>query len=198
LTSKKAAEREKRRAAKIADFEASKATLLQRMAVPQTPVVAQTPVVPGLPQVGASVSTAVPSIPIAAFSGSRYDLRLDWCITRADRVGVWSWNGQRDWSQEHWDSVINPGLSALKGRLWRDVQLMTAGNAGHLRHHEQPVSSVIKEAQDRWIELGLEAFDTFFRFRFGNKQRVWGFVVQHHFFFVWWDPEHKIYPTEPN
>lgn len=27
---------------------------------------------------------------------------------------------------------------------------------------------------------------------------AWGFIVQAHFHFVWWDREHSLYPTEPH
>lgn len=63
-------------------------------------------------------------------------------------------------------------------------------------HHEQGVGSLLDEAQNRWLELGLEEFDTAFRFRLGGKRRFWGFRVQGHFFGVWWDREHSLYPVD--
>ena len=50
-------------------------------------------------------------------------------------------------------------------------------------------------AQRRWRDLEYEEFDVLFRFRLGNLKRAWGIVVQSHFFMVWWDRTHSIYPT---
>ncbi len=63
-------------------------------------------------------------------------------------------------------------------------------------HHEQLVGTLVDEAQSRWLELGLEEFDTAFRFRLGNTKRFWGFIVEGHFFGVWWERCHRLYPTK--
>jgi hypothetical protein len=36
-----------------------------------------------------------------------------------------------------------------------------------------------------------------FRFRLGGKARLWGFRSERIFHVVWWDPDHRVYPTEP-
>jgi hypothetical protein len=46
-------------------------------------------------------------------------------------------------------------------------------------------------------DLRLDDLDELFRFRLGNKPRLWGIIHEGVFFPVWWDPEHKIYPTDP-
>jgi len=38
--------------------------------------------------------------------------------------------------------------------------------------------------------------DEMFRFRLGGTARLWGFRANRTFHVVWWDPLHKVYPTE--
>jgi len=58
------------------------------------------------------------------------------------------------------------------------------------------IDLICDEAFERWLEIGLEEYDTAFRFRFSNKQRLWGYRIFTKFNIVWWDPEHMIYPAE--
>ena len=46
-------------------------------------------------------------------------------------------------------------------------------------------------------DLRLDDLDDLFRFRLGNKPRLWGVIHEGVFYPVWWDPEHKVYPTDP-
>lgn len=50
-------------------------------------------------------------------------------------------------------------------------------------------------AQRRSHDLGYEWFDILFRVRLGNLKSAWGIVVKSHFFMVWWDRTHNMYPT---
>lgn len=125
-------------------------------------------------------------------------LHLTWCESRSDQDGSWTW-GTRAWSQEDWDKHISPAFQAFEALTWAELLRQETGgkSSRHRKHHDMPVEVITDEAQDRWKELGLEQYDTAFRFRLGNKQRAWGFRLRSHFHFVWWDPEHNIYPVEP-
>lgn len=78
---------------------------------------------------------------------------------------------------------------------WNAVRAQTAG--GHKRHHYQPVTSLCSPARRRLRELELQDFDDrMFRFRDGATGRLWGFERDGIFYVVWWDPNHRVYPTE--
>ncbi len=68
---------------------------------------------------------------------------------------------------------------------------------GHKKHHYQEVGSLCSAAQARITKMKLaDMGDQIFRFRIGPVQRLWGFEVQGLFYAVWWDPEHRVHPTE--
>lgn len=90
--------------------------------------------------------------------------------------------------------MISLALSQFESLTWAEIEALSS-SSGHRMHHLQDVSTLVEEAQLRWLELNLEEFDTAFRFRLGNKRRFWGFRVQGHFFGVWWDREHRLYPV---
>lgn len=68
-----------------------------------------------------------------------------------------------------------------------------------LKYHSQSFADVSSDAQKRVTELGHdERFDELARFRLNQKQRLWGFERDGVFYLLWWDPEHKVYPTSPH
>lgn len=86
------------------------------------------------------------------------------------------------------------------GKLtWAQIEAMKAG--GRPKHHSQDVETFDPKAQKdfRRAKLG-ETFgdEKMFRFRLGGEQRLWGIRRQQTFHAVWWDLDHKVYPTEPN
>ena len=64
-------------------------------------------------------------------------------------------------------------------------------------HHGMDVDVITREAQHRLMVLD-KYFDTIFRFRLGNRRRLWGFRILANFDVLWFDPEHEIYPTDPS
>lgn len=136
-----------------------------------------------------------PKRPRVVADGGRFQTPMTWCARKADLEGSWSWGEQRQWTEAEWESEIFPGLNSHEGALWREIQGQTSGE-GHYMHHDHDVAELCNEAMDRWLALELEEFDTVFRFRFGNTKRAWGIELQGHFYLVWWERYHRIYPTQ--
>ncbi len=136
----------------------------------------------------------IPLQPIASKSGSRLGLQVTFCTSKCDQVGAWSWTEPRAWADKEWDETINPKMQEFKKLTWADIDKQSSGSR-HKLHHHQEIFNISPEAQRRWVDLGLEEFDTLFRFRFGGTRRFWGFIVEGHFFSVWWERHHKIAPT---
>ena len=124
---------------------------------------------------------------------------LTWCTTVSDLEGEWSWREQRCWTEEEWKTKILPNFSLLEKSTWSEIlfEQKTPAKGGKTvpKHHDQELTTLVQEAQDRWIEIGLEEYDTAFRFRFANTIRAWGIKLQGHFYLVWWERYHKIYPV---
>ncbi|MEM9449967.1 MAG: hypothetical protein AAGA75_15690 [Cyanobacteria bacterium P01_E01_bin.6] len=125
------------------------------------------------------------------------DCHLTWCTTISDLDGEWSWREKRVWTDEEWSEQILPKFNLLEGSTWNEILNVHKTNAKGGKsvpsHHDQELMTLDREAQNRWIEIGLEEFDTAFRFRFSNTVRAWGIRLQGHFYLVWWERFHKIY-----
>jgi hypothetical protein len=190
-------ERERRKAEKVKAFEASKNALVARVAESRQPKIASdfdTLRAPKLaPHLERAIAVAAKN-PKAVEQGSRYKAAMTWCISNADRADLWSWGEPRDWANEEWDRDIHPPMSELARLTWQEIDGHSS-ESGHKMHHGHDVTDLIAEAQSRWSDLNLEQYDSVFRFRLGATKRAWGYVIQAHFFMVWWDRKHSIYPT---
>ena len=124
-----------------------------------------------------------------------YQMQMDWSLDEADREGDWSW-GPRDWTQDAWDSVIAPKLTSYQTMLWREIEAAVS-DSGHHMHHPMPIDVICDECQTRLLELDKVDGDIY-RFRLGNRRRLWGFRILHVFEILWYDPLHSIYPVDPD
>ena len=92
--------------------------------------------------------------------------------------------------------IILPKLTQFETMLWREIENATTDN-GHRMHHSMPFDAICGECQSRLLEIEkLE--DDIYRFRLGNRKRLWGFRVLNDFGILWYDPLHQVYPTEPD
>lgn len=128
-----------------------------------------------------------------------YDSPMTWCPSLSDLEESWSWGELRQWSEEEWQSEILRELEGLRSQTWSEIARMTTGEAKRRKnrrkkHHPQPIADIASEAKKRWLELDLEQFETAYRFRLGGSKRAWGFQSGAHFYLVWYEREHNIYP----
>jgi len=196
---KKSEGRALRKALAQEKFESAKTALLAKVDVqPQPRHIEALPVgeAPRLAPHLARAAAQAQQIPRAIKDGSRFGSQMTWCISKADRQDRWSWGEMREWTAQEWNHVIHPPFLQFSQLTWQEIDNFSS-DTGHKMHHGHEVGDLICEAQARWRQLDLEQYDSVFRFRLGGqKRRAWGFIVQAHFHFVWWDREHSIYPTE--
>lgn len=86
-------------------------------------------------------------------------------------------------------------LCELARMTWRDIDALKFD--GKPKHHYQGISKVARKARQDAKRAGFEKTfgDEMFRFRLGSTRRLWGFRAGRTFHAVWWDPDHKVYPT---
>lgn len=129
-----------------------------------------------------------------------YDANMTWCRTISDIEGSWSWTEPRKWSDEEWHGELLRALQPYTNETWASIAKMSTGNGKkgkrRVRHHAQEVSTLILEAQQRWKSLKLDQYETAYRFRLGGAKRAWGIQLGPHFYLVWFERYHKIYPVE--
>jgi hypothetical protein len=122
-----------------------------------------------------------------------------WDISEADLLGEWSWGEPRKWNDTEYSRVIESHFSSQTGNIWEEIETQTydgAGRSRRLKNKEQPLDSLIIEAQERWRDFEkLSEFENLFRFRLGTDRRVWGVRIQHCFFIVWYERHHCICPV---
>jgi len=124
-----------------------------------------------------------------------FQMLMDWTDSDADRQGDWSW-GPRDWSVADWDGIIHPKLVNFKTMKWFEIEAAVSGT-GHRMHHSMEIERICDECQDRLLELDKIDGDIY-RFRLGNRRRLWGFRIVSVFHILWYDPEHNVYPVDPD
>lgn len=102
-------------------------------------------------------------------------------------------------SSEHHDEVWD-FLQSISGCTWNEIysQITSTRYDTHRKHHSQDFDTVCPDAQRRIAAMRLdERFNELFRFRLGGRKRLWGCISDQVFHVVWWDPDHRVYPTEP-
>jgi hypothetical protein len=110
-------------------------------------------------------------------------------------------------SNETWAFDLSPEESRAlleflceMGRLtWREIEAQqTGGTNRHRKHHDQPIDTLEKKAQEHIAKRRLnETFgDDIFRFRLGGEVRLWGFRDGAVFHVLWWETDHGVYPVD--
>jgi hypothetical protein len=108
-------------------------------------------------------------------------------------AGEWGWHLLNDSDARK----LLDFLAEIAQLTWSEIRAQTA--SGRKRHHDQSIERLCSDAQRRLTELERDDMGpTMFRFRVGGPIRFWGYAVDGIFYAVWWDPRHRVYPTEPN
>lgn len=141
-----------------------------------------------------NLEAAAKTVPTSTLKKSRFSSNVTWCISKADQLDHWSWGESRAWNTTEWDSDIEPKFIDFTKLTWKEIDSFSS-DTGHKMHHSHELNDLHEEAQERWLlYLELDEFsDNIFRFRLGNTQRAWGYILQAHFFLVWYERKHIIY-----
>lgn len=185
---------------KFEKFEKAKEKLIAKVALDPDPKIQAQPNNASIPRVAPHIARAAMeemSQPKVVKDGSRFGAKITWCRSQADVKDFWSWGEPRAWLEQEWTEEIHPPFVHFQNLTWGEVDSFSS-DSGHKMHHGHEIGDLIPEVQDRWKELELEQFESVFRFRLSGVKRAWGYILQSHFFLVWWDRKHSFYPTEPN
>lgn len=167
---------------------------------PKTPVIAQAPKNIEKVVTLAERDDVMAKIPKVVDKPKVYDANMTWCSSISDIEGTWSWIEPRKWSDDEWNDELLRELQPYTNETWASIAKMSTGNGKkgkrRVRHHPQEVSTLVAEAQQRWRVLHLDQYDTAYRFRLGGAKRAWGIQLGPHFYLVWFERYHKIYPVD--
>ena len=109
-----------------------------------------------------------------------------WSFKRLD-------NAYNKWQINEASELLN-ALKAFEGMTWQQICSAAGGKSkGHgSNSHFIPISSLIKEAQDRLAYLNLDTEDVVFSLRIGNTKRIWGLLRSRALEIIWYDENHEI------
>lgn len=71
-------------------------------------------------------------------------------------------------------------------------EIFTPGSEHGKRYDPAEMPSA---ARNRLTEINRDDETEIVRLRCGNKPRLYGFLREHVFHILWWDPEHQVWPT---
>ena len=86
--------------------------------------------------------------------------------------------------------AIREKLASFETMTWREILL-----DAKKQNHNVSVDKLIKEAQDRLFEIFSEKLDELTSFRLTGKRRVWGQINEGVMDLLWWDDEHRFFPS---
>jgi hypothetical protein len=125
-------------------------------------------------------------IPRIAPTINPMDMRPSWRIGAIEMCDPFGWNT----IDEKTVSYIRDKLKNFETMIWKQI-LLDASK----QNHPVKVSDICKEARDRLEEIGEEDQQELISLRLGGIKRVWGIMDNGVLRLLWWDPNHKIYPS---
>lgn len=115
---------------------------------------------------------------------SSYDEKPVWQVSILDVNGPWGW---MNIDKVYFFTQILPKIQNFESMLWKDIL--------HRNNHEVNVEQISKQAQKRLSDLKLDDVETMVSLRLTGKERLWGIKVYNILKFIWWDPNHEVYPS---
>ena len=114
---------------------------------------------------------------------SFYSRYPSWRFSKIDKEhDKWSFQKKNVFSNEK----ILARLSDFEKQLWSEI----IGD----RNHFINIGDLVKEAQDRIVQLGYY-YDTVFSLTLDGKGRLFGILEDGAMFFLWYDEKHEICPS---
>ncbi len=86
------------------------------------------------------------------------------------------------------------GLAEILSKL-KNLETMTWNEIEKAGSHNVAASEIDGAAYARLREIGQEDVDEIFSMRMSSKERIWGLRVGNVCKIMWWDPEHRVFPS---
>lgn len=116
-----------------------------------------------------------------------------WRFDKLDRDGEFRFDLQR---QEFNHQEVLRKLIDYGNMTWKEITQQTHDRKNHTKHHFLDYDGLSSAAKKRIKKLNLqEETDIIFSFALQNKLRIIGLRENNEFHIVWYDPDHKFYPS---
>lgn len=107
-----------------------------------------------------------------------------WHVGAVDTKGPWGWDKIQ---KDLFFTEILPKIKNFESMFWSEIL--------NRNNHEVPVAQISHDAQERLIQLRLDDVESLVSLRLTGQQRIWGIRIDNILKILWWDPEHKVYPS---
>lgn len=114
---------------------------------------------------------------------SEANLKPLWSFSQLDIGGRWCW------------TKITDDLHASILRRLGEFESMTFPEMGKTHCHSVDTSDLIKDAQDRLLEIGKDDVDALYSLRFQGVVRVWAIQERNVLHLLWLDMKHEVCPS---
>ena len=126
-------------------------------------------------------------------SQSSENEKVIWLFDMVDTSGPFAFDTSRK-DFEHRNFLEK--LLTYSRMTWAEIRRQTHDGGKSKHHYLTEVERLSKAAQSRIKELGLENdTDRIYSFALGNKLRIIGLRDREKFHVLWYDAEHKVYPS---
>jgi hypothetical protein len=86
---------------------------------------------------------------------------------------------------------IREKLATFEGRTLNEIFIVSKK-----QNHPVPVKGLCSDAQRRLQELKLLDVEEVYCLHLSGKERIWGIRDLNVLILLWWDPDHKVCPSE--
>lgn len=111
---------------------------------------------------------------------------LAWRFSASDKGGPFAWTIAEDGKFRE----IIEKLYEFEGKNWNEI----TGGGSHLI----AVDQLSRDAKDRLVEIRRDDLDELVSLRLTGPNRVWCIKSGHILRVLWWDENHRVYPTPPD
>ena len=119
-----------------------------------------------------------------------------WVFDMLDNSEEFAFNVQRISENGHLELVFSKMIE-YTNLTWAEIKKQTHDQSNKSKHHLLDYAGLSKEAAARINKLKLEEYtDSIFSFALQNKVRIIGVRINEIFHVVWYDPDHRFYPSK--
>lgn len=130
---------------------------------------------------------------IQQFQNSSDSEKVVWLFDNLDRAGEFAFDVHRPDFQH---KEVMEKMIAYSSMTWAEIKKQTH-DGGKSKHHEIDVTLLSPEAEERIKAKKLdEDTDSIFSFALQNKLRILGIRDGRYFHVLWYDPNHRVCPSQ--
>jgi hypothetical protein len=115
------------------------------------------------------------------------NLKAAWRVNKIQLVDPYGWHQLTLPEIDH----IREKLAIFESMTWSEIFVRDKK-----RNHAIPVHDFRCEQARRWMKRNMADQPELWTIRFTGPERVWGIFSEGAYQIVFWDPEHRIYPTQ--